>query len=44
MFFLIFSQNMKTNPWYAQYITIFEQSNEINSMCVLFLDVVDNSI
>jgi len=32
---------MKNNPWYKQYITIFEQSNEFNSMCILSSNVVD---
>jgi hypothetical protein len=34
--FLLFSQNMKNNPWYKQYIIIFEQSNEFNNMCIYY--------
>jgi len=40
----LFSQNMKSNPWYKQYITIFEQSNEFNNMCILSLNIVDEII
>jgi hypothetical protein len=38
----IYLQNMKTNPWFKQYPTIFEQSNDYLSMCVLSSDVVDD--
>jgi len=40
----LFSQNMKNNPWYKQYSTIFEPSNEFNNMCILSLNVVDEII
>jgi len=35
--FPFFSQNMKNNPWYKQYIIIFEQSNEFNNMCIFII-------
>jgi hypothetical protein len=35
---------MKNNPCYRQYITIYEQSNEFNSICILFSDIVDEII
>jgi hypothetical protein len=35
----IYLQNMKTNPWFKQYPTIFEQSNDYLNMCVLSSDV-----
>ncbi len=35
-------QNMKTNPWFKQYKTIFEQSNDCLTMCVLSSNVVDD--
>jgi len=35
---------MKSSPWYKQYIIIFEQYNEFNSMCILSLDIVDEII
>jgi len=40
----LFFQNIKSNPCYRQYMTIFEQSNEFNNMCILSLDVVDEMI
>jgi hypothetical protein len=40
----LFSQNMKSNPWYKKYIIIFEQSNEFNNMCILSSNVVDEII
>jgi hypothetical protein len=39
---LIHSQNMKTNPWFKQYTTIFEQSNDYLSMCVFSSNFVDD--
>jgi hypothetical protein len=33
---------MKTNPWFKQYTTIFEQSNDYLNMCVLSSYVVDD--
>jgi hypothetical protein len=35
---------MKSNPWYRQYITIYEQSNEFNNICILSLDIVNEII
>ncbi len=35
---------MKSNLWYRQYMTIFEQYNEFNSMCILSSNVVDEII
>jgi hypothetical protein len=35
---------MKSNPWYWQYIIIYEQSNEFNSICNLSSDIVDEII
>jgi hypothetical protein len=35
---------MKSNLWYRQYMTIFEQSNEFNSTCISSLDIVDEII
>jgi hypothetical protein len=35
---------MKSNPWYRQYITIPEQSNEFNNMCILYSNIVDEII
>jgi hypothetical protein len=36
--------HMKSNPWYRQYITIYEQSNGFNSICILSSDIVDEII
>jgi len=38
----IYLQNMKTNPWFKQYKTIFEQLNDYLTMCVLSSNVVDD--
>jgi hypothetical protein len=38
----IYFKNMKTNPWFKQYKTIFEQSNDYLAMCVLSSNVVDD--
>jgi len=35
--FLLFSQNMKNNPWY-------KQSNEFNNMCILSSYIIDEII
>ncbi len=35
---------MKSNQCYEQYMTIFEQSNDIKSMCILFSNVINNII
>jgi hypothetical protein len=40
----ILLQNLRNNPWYQQYMTIFEQSKDMKSMCVLFSDVIENII
>jgi hypothetical protein len=33
----VYLQNMKTNPWFEKYKTIFEQSNDYVSMCFFIL-------
>jgi len=40
----VYLQNMKSNPWFKKYKTIFEQSNGYLSMCFLSSDVIDGII
>jgi hypothetical protein len=40
----IYLQNTQSNPWFKQYRTICEQSNDYMNMCVLSLDVVNDII
>ncbi len=40
----ILLQNFRNNPWYEQYMTIFEQSKDMKRMCILFSDVIDDII
>ncbi len=41
---IIIIKKMKSNPWYKEYITNFEQSIEFKNMCFLSSNVVDEII
>jgi hypothetical protein len=40
----ILLQNLRNNPWYQQYMTIFKQSKDMKSMCILFSNVIEDII
>ncbi len=40
----ILLQNLRNNPWYQQYMTIFEESKDMKSMRILFSNVIEDII